>query len=160
MTIERATIPEQVAEFLTAAGITYSVTLVGPTVRPDGGKGWECDEWRPVFRRIGTYAKPARKGCPDIARPFFTGTGLRKPGTKFTPAKPQAPDAASVLHSLILDGQAVDMSFRDWCDEMGDNPDSIRALDTYRECCDIGAELRAFFTAEERQALADMLADY
>jgi hypothetical protein len=129
-----------VSEFIASAGVSYSVQLVGATKRDD----WECDEWRVTL-------KSARA---DYTFPFYTGTGHRKAG------QPKAPHAASVLHSVVLDGGAIDLSFVDWCDEYGYDTDSRKALATYDECCESGRKLRKLFAAELREQLTQLLQDY
>lgn len=148
-----------VSEFLAAAGVTFTAAYVGETV---GENDWKCDEWR---------VRVERPGKKTIRQPYFTGLGHRKPSripTKYLAPRgaghqwerPQAPDAATVLHSLLMDGSAVDMSFADWCDNYGCDNDSLKALSTYNECCAIGKSLRQFFTSAEAEALRTMLEDF
>ena len=59
-------------------------------------------------------------------------------------SKPVFPGVASVLHSLMLDAQALDQSFADWCDDLGYDDDSISAFDTYRACCENGKNCKRF----------------
>ena len=158
-------IENAVTEFLVECGVSFSVQLVGATKRDE----WECDEWRVTLR--GARA--------EYVSQFFTGIGHRKmkknaeafrngarPGTiayadwqkRFS--APQAPHAASVLHSLVLDGQAVDMSFVDWCAEYGYDEDSRKALSTYEACCECGRKLRNLFNTAQRQKLAKIVQEY
>lgn len=160
-----ATSRANVSEFLQSAGVTFSASFVGATVRPDN---WECDEWRVTFSRAGGWT---------FKTEYFTGTGHRKqvkampqpPFRKNTLAyeawakdafKPQAPHAADVLHSLLLDSTASDQSFNDWCGDMGMDSDSIKAFSTYQACCAIGESLRKLFNRTELEALRDMVQDY
>lgn len=160
---------QAVADYLESIGVTYTVLPKGPTKRD----GWECDEWSPWFER-GSEREGRR-----IEQPFFTGTGLREPSRPM-PAdiarlrpnilarvewekrymKPVAPCAASVLYSLLLDSRAADMSFYDWCDDLGHDSDSRKAEALYDDCCKIGRDVRAFFTREERAELERLLEDY
>jgi hypothetical protein len=161
-----ATIHDQVAEFLAAAGVTYAVRLVGETTCDND---WKCDEWRVTFKanRI------------DFTTPFYTGTGHRKAtpwnvglhGPKPRPGtlsyenwelgfKPVAPTAATVLASLVMDGATIDESFADWCANFGYEEDSRKALQTYTDCCETGRKLRMLFTHPQRDALAAMLQDF
>lgn len=75
-------------------------------------------------------------------------------------AKPVAPHIADLAYSWLLDGEAIDESFNDWCANFGSDPDSIKALNTYRACCETGEKLRKMFTREQLQALRDALQDY
>lgn len=51
------------------------------------------------------------------------------------------PERADVIDCLMLDSDALDYSFQDWCDNCGYDSDSISALETYNECCKIGRKL-------------------
>lgn len=156
-----------VDEFIKAANVSFSVALVGATKRDD----WECDKWRVTI-------KTARI---EFTSEFFTGTGHRVDtvNTRMLRAhlkgchpnsiawqnmlkrmKPEAPCAASVLYSLVSDGAAIDQSFTDWCDELGYDTDSRKALQTYEACCESGRKLREVFNHEQRQQLANLLQDY
>lgn len=48
------------------------------------------------------------------------------------------------------------LNFEGWCGDMGYETDSIKALQTYRRCDRFAKRLRAFFTAEELEALAEI----
>lgn len=139
-------IETQVSDFLSANKIKFSVAARGETVRDDGDTGWKCDAWNV------TIDAPRLSWTTE----YFTGTGLRDKGT----GRAKAPSAASVLHSLVLDGGAIDQSFDDWCDDYGYRNDSRKALATYSACCETGRKLRVLFTAEQRTFLADLLADF
>lgn len=149
----------QVSEFLAAAGVTFTAAYVGETVRDDN---WKCDEWRVTLERAGKKA---------IRQPYFTGLGHRKPsniptsypaprGAKHRWEKPQAPDAATVLHALLRDSEALDYSFTVWCDDCGYDSDSMKAFATYTACCEIGKEINQFFSREERAAVRELLQDF
>jgi hypothetical protein len=75
-------------------------------------------------------------------------------------SKPVKPKAANVLHGLLMDSDACDMSFNYWCSDHGCSPDSISALNTYQACCKIGEDMRRMFTADQRQTIADMLSEF
>lgn len=153
----------KVDSILRDAAIAYSVIYVGPRKQPqEGSKPWDCDAWQT------TLTVPP--GDPyDF--PFYTGLGHRK--TKYprplswqtkgqweATKKPVAPHAADVLYSLLLDGEAVNMSFRDWCADYGYDNDSIKALNIYNECCKTGETLRRIFPHTVREALREALQDY
>ena len=130
-----------VDDILAKAGVTFSVRLLGETKRDD----WTCDEWRVKFGKWETS--------------YYTGTGHRKAMTRFTDARPVAPKAAGVLHSLVLDSSAGDVSFKDWCAEYGYSDDSIGALDTYRACCATATKLRATFKPDVLAAIREAVQD-
>ncbi len=124
-----------VETILSEAGVTFHARLLGATMRDK----WECDEWRV---KIGKWETS-----------YYTGTGHRKQLNRFMESKPQAPKAADVLHSLIMDSEADSMSFRDWCDNFGYSDDSLNALETYRKCCTTAQKLQATFKPQTLQAL-------
>ena len=161
------TIESAVIEFLAECGVSFSVQLVGPTKRED----WECDEWRFTL-------KNARA---EYVSQFFTGAGHRvdTAASKLARAalknadhnsiawqdmlkmkKPKAPHIESVLYSLVMDGEAVSMSFIDWCSDFGYSEDSRKALATYEACCECGRKLRNLFTPVQREKLAGILREY
>lgn len=47
-------------------------------------------------------------------------------------------------------------TFKDWCDEYGDDPDSLKALQTFRRCNTFANRLRAFFTPAELDQLSEI----
>lgn len=157
-------IRDNVMQLLTAAAVTYRVRYVGETARETKGdaKPWPCDAWRFTFKGAGKDA--------EYSGDYFTGIGRRKPkggapADKGHPntlyredwekqrLKPVSPPAADILHSLLLDATAEEQNFRDWAADLGYSDDSISALETYRECCDIGPKLRKVFTREHLDAL-------
>lgn len=150
-----------VDEFIKAANVSFSVAIVGATKRDD----WECDEWRVTV----TAARI------EFATEYFTGTGHRETvrssiasglaNGKFVKGRwegfrPVAPSAASVFYSLLRDGEAINESFSDWCDNYGYDTDSRKALSTYEACCESGRKLCKVFNHEQRQQLVDLLQDY
>lgn len=79
---------------------------------------------------------------------------------KLAIAQKVAPKLPDVLHSLLLDGSAVDARFEDWCAEYGYSDDSIKALDTFRECERIGKALLRAFTRAELEELREAFSGY
>jgi hypothetical protein len=153
------TIEFTVSEKLAEWNIKFSARLLGETKRDN----WTCDEWRVS---IGPFETS-----------FYTGTGHRKPiedagkneyrrGTlaheewERRNIRPVSPSAASVLYSLIMDSEAINESFSDWCDNNGYSDDSFSALDTYRECCKTAEAMRKIFTSSQREELRELLQDY
>lgn len=151
---------KQIDSMLSAWNIEFSVALMGATTREDK---WECDEWHVKIGAMETR--------------YYTRTGRRKPkkGAVRTTARkgtvayanweranlePVAPCAADVLYSLLYDSAAIDMSFDDWCDIYGFYSASLKAFNTYQQCCASGKELRKVFSAEQRAGLSELLQDY
>lgn len=74
--------------------------------------------------------------------------------------KPKPPVLKAVLHSLILDSQAREMSFIDWCSEFGYDADSLKAFNTYQECCKSASQLSTLYTRAEIEEIKEALQDY
>jgi hypothetical protein len=79
---------------------------------------------------------------------------------KYIEDKPKAPTLETVLHSLILDSEAREMSLEDWCDSFGYDSDSIKALGIYQACCESAKKLNAIYTREEIKQIKEALQDY
>ena len=156
-------------------GITfecYHKGLDDPT--PD----WQvhADRWEIIFRRgklhfsstfrtgIGqrTHTK-ASKWQESRDKGYYGATYFRRPGLILENQKQRKPPvvtAAQVLYCLLLDTQACDQSFNDWCEDFGFDTDSRKALNTYLECQRIGTELRIIFNPAQRAKLQELLQDY
>lgn len=133
-------------------------TTGGERISKPGGMGdkpWECFAWRVSFAPFGK---------PIETFEYFCGTAhvhkskFRKE-SMFYAERPKAPDAAGVLHSLLLDAAAGHMSFSDWCADYGYDDDSMKAFATYQACCDIGKRLAKLFTHEQRASLTALVED-
>lgn len=74
--------------------------------------------------------------------------------------KPQAPKAADVLYSLVLDATAVEESLTDWCANFGYNPDSIKDVAMYNRCAESGRELMRMFGLKEISWLRDAFQNF
>jgi len=70
------------------------------------------------------------------------------------------PTFKGVLFSLLSDMRFGDMSFSDFCDELGCNYDSIKDLSTHRQCEDINRKMKSIFSNEEISYLQEELSDY
>lgn len=55
---------------------------------------------------------------------------------------PVPPQAADVLHSLLLDASAMDATFEEWANEYGYSADSMKAKETYELCRTYGLRVR------------------
>jgi len=91
---------------------------------------------------------------------YFTGLGLRHKPDSWGKRKPKKPKVADVLHSLILDASAADENFHDWCANFGYSDDSIKAMNTYKECLEVSQALRKHFSADTLRTVRELLQDY
>jgi hypothetical protein len=171
-----------VDDILAGADVDYSAAFVCADKKPqDGGyPAWEYDKWRVSFTRgavreeqdfktgIGLRAQPtaAQRQAAWLAgltqKDIDTRTiyGRRYLAAVEALRKPQAPRAACVLHSMLLDADLANESFDDWCSSLGYDSDSRKALATYLECQAEGAKLRRLFDSKTLQALREALQDY
>lgn len=150
----------QTVEFNIEA-LPVKITYVGETVRDND---WKCDQWRvELTNKYGIWSTD-----------YFTGSGLRQEvkgaraglikthkiiGNKWVPAKPVQPKVADVLYSLFMDANAADSNFHDWCADYGFSDDSIKALNTYKQCLDTATALRKHFSPEQRQAIQAIVSE-
>ena len=151
-------IQEKVDSLLGEFDVSFDVKLVGETVRENN---WHCDAWKV------TFSKPATKRpiTATFETDYFTGLGHRKGNVKNKDSilymeKPQTPRAADVLYSLLLDMQARDECFDDWCSEFSYNSDSIKALSIYQQCCEIGKKMCRVFSRSQIEQLKNVLQDH
>lgn len=111
----------------------------------------KCDQWRITFKHPGGF----------WSTDYFTGLGHRaKPRSQYSPAQPVKPEVAGVMHCLLMDAEAIDLSFKDWCDTFGYSDDSLKALDTYRQCCETAVQLRKVFSTSDMAKMREALIDY
>jgi hypothetical protein len=129
-------------------GITYMVTYCGESAERENGKEWKHDAWKATFG-----------GRIAFSSDYKTGTGLRKMN-KRGDMKPEWPKAEAVLYCLLMDGDALDQSFSDWCACFGYDEDSRKAESIYFQCCETGKNIRNCFSREAIQELREALQDY
>lgn len=79
---------------------------------------WVRDDWAVVLKYQGR----------SMSTEFHTGVGLRKNNK---PVPPKVPD---VLYCLLMDSSALDLTFEEWCSEMGYDTDSRKAEKIYNLC--------------------------
>ena len=73
-----------------------------------------------------------------------------------------SPDLATVMHSLISDGEAGfdALTFEQWADSLGYDSDSRSAEATYHACRNIGTALAREFTADEIADLREAASEF
>lgn len=115
----------------------------------------ECEDGKARQEmRGGNYRIKTRENTKPLPEPHVAGDS-RPRETHFT-----MPDAADVLHSLLLDGSAIDAGgFEDWASDYGYDTDSRKAETMYRTCVDTGLALRAAFGESLLQELHESAQD-
>lgn len=150
----KADVDAKLAEFR----IAYNVRHVGETAR-DGD--WKCDHFRVSFNSYETDYYTGlghRKSRRNEKNPYTPRTIAHEEWDKYNLIVVK-PKAADVLHSLLMDAEAANMSFRDWCGEYGMNSDSIKDRGTYDACCEVGVGMRRTFTRAQIEELRTMMQD-
>ena len=112
--------------------------------------GWMFDGWIISFQRD-------RK--EKISFDYRTGIGLRVKN-KFGQKCATMPHIAMIMQSLLLDSQADEMSFNNWCSDYGYDNDSIRALKVYQTCCETAKKLYSVFNGQQIAEMRKVLQDY
>ena len=131
---------EQIKAYLEACGVTYRMLLIGEITKDE----WQCDKWNVVLF----------KGSYSVMFDYYTGLGHRKN------LQPVKPEIAGVICSLVLDSQALDQSFDDWCDDLGFNSDSRKAHNTYEACRENHYKFAEIFSKDERAHMDKLLEEY
>jgi hypothetical protein len=129
---------QQAEQFLTANGIKFRATL-SDTKTP----AWSDNGKHGHHYRV-TLSKPAKRLTFD----FWSSIKDAEDGIKtVTPY--------SVLACISGDAYTPE-TFKDFCAEFGYEPDSIKALQTFRRCNAFAKRLRAFFTPAELEQLQEI----
>jgi CO dehydrogenase/acetyl-CoA synthase delta subunit len=119
--------------------IDHTITLLGERTEGD----WKHDAWDITFR----------KGENTWSVSYKTGTGNRKKHFAFQEPRPTNPKLIDVFYSLLLDENALNENFDDWCENCGFSSDSTKDLNTYKACLENGRVVRKLLTSEERATL-------
>lgn len=117
----------------------------------DVTKKTNSDQWRIVIETKAGY----------WSTDYWTGLGLRKKSRAKNEwdatLKPVKPKIADVMYSLFMDASAADENFNDWCDNFGYSSDSIKAMNTYKQCLETATALRRHFNPETRAAIQSII---
>jgi hypothetical protein len=141
---------------LTAYGIDYAAVFVPQSVSRNSQEKNPCLNWRVSIARASkprTDGGLGRAPGASIATDYMQGIGHvpKDPRARFNPysvaqdnyerecaesgryagGKLPAPKLADVLYSLLLDGEAADETFEDWCANYGYDSDSRKAEATF-----------------------------
>lgn len=161
---------QQVADYLKAKGIDFTVLSMGSGKELSGTSIWEYDRWLPKFSRgtRGPLEQEYKTGLGHRVGPVMPAE-VRKANQRSlyvddwikTNVRPYPPSAASVLHSLLSDARlGSDNTFDQFCDELGYDTDSRRALESYLQCQSIGQRMVHLFERDEIEHLTALLEDY
>lgn len=126
------------SEFIEKHSLSYTAKCLGERVEDD----WVHDEWTIEIK----YHLKGR----DLTISYKTGIGLRRKNRVFPdqPGRPVAPTFASVLESLSLECRDATMLFLEFCENLGYDKDSRKALDTYLSVQENTYNLQRLFGGE------------
>lgn len=163
---------------IAALGIEYRAEFVPQRLSRSAGETRKSLNWRITLTRKEGRARPLvtdyMQGIghvPDIAawhgfdRREIEGQAAecgtyRPKGRRFGRQSVPPPALRDVLYSLVLDAEALDMSFDDWCETFGYDTDSRKAEATYRMCCELGHQLAAIIGHPAISQLREAFQDY
>ena len=154
---------------------SYSVVYVGERTKD----AWKYDKWLITLNGVdfeystgighrlevekGKYSLSAKqkrfvkelKECTKLNKVLFT--------IEDRSLYAVAPTQASVLYCILMGSDADEYSFSDWCDNLGYDEDSRKALDIYLACQENSKKLKQVFktfTNERIEKLRETLEDY
>ncbi len=169
---------QAVADYLVAQGVKTSAVLVQVDHTRDG---WTCDKWAILINgeafeyftgtghRIAPFTRQQHFAIKQRCK-LANGTGrvtkelIRNPSKasniyeQFSRAVP--PTQACVLNNLLLDSDAADQSFADWCDEYSYDSDSKKDEKLYFSCQENSDKLHRVLTTSQLAHIATLLEDY
>ncbi len=149
---------------LTKNEIVYNAQYLGEFINDN----WKYDKWAVTFAaaaetkqdfeyRTGIGHRQCVKPCPF-------GWGNHSAVQRKTWVKenrlPVTPFAGAVLYCLLSDMSCANDTFAEWCDNMGYDADSRKALQTYLSCQENGAKLRKVFNNDLLKSLEKVLEGY
>lgn len=110
----------------------------------------------PSYKKLN-YLKLSVDEYNSIKNECETGKTSARLGT----VKPILPDIVDVIHSLLLDSQAIDyQDIEQWAGDMGYDNDSRNAETIYKQCVKIGLAMRACLGDELIDKLRELLKNY
>ena len=113
---------QMMTDFCKTHKITFTFTEVMPSKMRQKGYGIGARHFRCFIKRKG-----CRVGCT-----YSMGSALEND-----------PKLEEFMHSVTLDARCVEgLSFQDYCNEMGENNDSIKAYRVYLACKKMAEKLR------------------
>ena len=112
----------------------------------------------PSYSQRETYESKisVKEECEKGIKVRTGSTGLTFPDRK----KPILPNFADVMYSLVMDSEAFEYDFEDWCGNFGYETDSRKAEKIYNECQEIALKLIRVIGTDGLQKLRDAYQDY
>lgn len=120
--------------------------------RPD----CEADQWSKAASHWQTRVYREEIGLENGTHRGKDFTVFYSMGSAYT-GKPKTSD---VIHSLLMDSEAAEESFEDWCSNFGYDSDSRKAERTYRACMETAKKMHRLFTEAELAELREAFSEY
>lgn len=143
---------QQAERFLTSNGIKFRATLSDTKAPAWSDNGKHGHHYRVTLSKAQAPQTGERlctaPGSTRLTFDFWSSIADAEKGIKTV--RPY-----DVLACISGEAYTPD-TFADFCAEYGYEPDSIRALQTFRRCSAFAKRLRAFFTAAELEQLQDI----
>jgi hypothetical protein len=116
--------------------------------------GQAFDYYTGLGHRVALKSYGSGQTFEELSGKNLTETGLKK---LLACSKATPPKIDDVLHSLVMDADACEMSFADWCGSLGYDEDSRKAFAIYEACQKNATKLRkaGVDICAERERLAD-----
>jgi len=119
--------------------ICFDITFIGKVDNDD----WSHFLWRVSVSREKGHKKAGFTYVTD----YKTGLGLSTNGEALKPTQDD------VLQSLVLDHDAGECSFYDFCSDYGYSEDFFSSFEMYRKCGVTTRAIKKLFTKEEIEML-------
>lgn len=103
-------------------------------------EGQSFEFYTGIGHRIPAMGFRAKQAFNDYRGKNLTQYGFDRFINEFS--RPKYPTPTDLLYCLVMDASASEESFEDWCSNFGYDSDSIKALETYRECQKTASKLR------------------
>lgn len=137
-----------------------TITYMGESI-PEGW-GVVCDSWRVTIKGKGFDYHTGlghRKAIKKWARNPYVKNTVAYEEWERGYTKPVKPKLSCVLHILVMDADAENMNYNEWCDSYGYERDTFKAFESYRACLDGAEKLHEVFTVQELASIESLLAD-
>ena len=142
-TKEKNQYDEQAEKFLTDCGLTFKATRAKTQITPP----WNNPGERSGLRYWITIARAGQGTRARLSFPFWDSIAAREAGTE-----PRAYDVLSCISGDIFTPE----TFGEFCAEYGYDEDSRKGFAAFKRCDRFARRLRAFFTAQEQEQLAEI----
>jgi hypothetical protein len=138
---------KQANDFLTKHQLEFTAEPAGSMPPPWHEPPTFRTKYPHGLRYAITIKRVGRGHCSPISFDFWGSINDRE--------KKKQPTAYDVLACISSDVNCPE-TFEDFCSEYGYDEDSRKAFAQFETCAEFGKKLRAFFTEDEREELAEI----